>query len=130
MAKMAFGKLNWRVRDIDAAVDYARDVLGGEVVSARHTTDLGEIAVVRVGGLTMELISPTDPNSPLGQIMERRGEGIDAVGFYTDDVAGAAAELEQRGARIVKPVARLGWIHPKNPLSVSIELVPRSAAAE
>ena len=59
--------------------------------------------------------------------MEKRGEGIDAVGFYTDDVAGAAADLERRGARIVKPVDRLGWVHPKNPLSMSIELVPRSA---
>jgi len=128
VTKLAFGKLNLRVRDLDAAVDYARDVLGGEVLRERHPTALGDIAVVRVAGLVMEIISPGDPQSPLAQIMEKRGEGIDAVGFYTDDVAGAASELEERGARIVKPVDRLGWVHPKNPLSMSIELVPRSAA--
>ncbi len=130
MTTMVFGKLNLRVRDLDAAVAYARDILGGEVISERHTTALGEIAVVKVAGLQMEIIQPGDPNSPLGQIMEKRGEGIDAVGFYTDDVAATAGQLEDRGARIVKPVGRLGWVHPRNPLSMSIELIPHPASGQ
>ena len=127
-----FGKINLRVRDLDAAVEYTRDVLGGEILRESHTTAFGKIAIVKVASLMMEIIQP-DPASPLAQNIERRGEGIDSVGFFTDDVASLGIQLEEREARVVKPEGDLAgtvWLHPKNPLSMSIEFYARGPGSE
>jgi methylmalonyl-CoA/ethylmalonyl-CoA epimerase len=122
-----FFKINVRVRDLDAALAYARDVLGAEVLRERNTIDAGEMVLVRHGGLTIEIIAPDRPDSTLARTIERRGEGIDSIGFYADDLAGAVAALESRGARMASNDGHLAWLHPKNALSLSVELVDPGA---
>jgi methylmalonyl-CoA/ethylmalonyl-CoA epimerase len=122
-----FFKINVRVRDLDAALAYARDVLGAEVLRERNTIDAGEMVLVRCGGLTIEIIAPDRPDSVLARTIERRGEGIDSIGFYADDLGGAVAALESHGARMASNDGHLAWLHPKNPLSLSIELVDPGA---
>jgi hypothetical protein len=128
---MEFAKINVRVRDVRAAVEYVQRTLGGEVLTPPHNAPFGEVAVVRISGLTMEIIQPP-PGSPMASAIERRGEGIDSVGFMTEDVSASASVLEERGAQLVRPgaegLAETVWVHPKNPLSMSIELFPSSAS--
>lgn len=125
MADVRFAKINVRVRDLGPALEYVRQVLGGEIVVAPHGEPFGEVAIARVGGLIIEIIRPT-PGTPMDQTIDRRGEGIDSIGFVAADVAAAAAEMEARGARLVRPaeagLASTVWVHPKNPVSISIEL--------
>lgn len=123
MSDLRFFKINVRVRDLDAAVAYARDVLGATVVRERGKIDDGDMALVRFGGLTMEIISPDRPDSNVARLIERRGEGIDSIGLYADDLAEAISELEARGGTMAIRRPDLAWVHPKNPLSLSIELV-------
>jgi len=123
MDELRFAKINVRVRDLDAAFAYARDVLGAEVLRERNTNAFGEMVLVRYGGLTIEILAPDRPDSSLARIIERRGEGIDSIGFYTDDMDGTVASLESNGAQMASNNGALAWLHPKNPLSLSIELV-------
>ncbi len=127
MDEPRFFKINLRVRDLDAALAYARDVLGAEVLRERSTIDAGEMVLVRYGGLTMEIIAPDGPDSTLARTIERRGEGIDSIGLYADDLGGAVAALEAKGGRMASNDGHLAWLHPKNPLSLSIELVDPGA---
>ncbi len=132
MAEPRFAKINVRVRDLQPALEYVRDVLGGEVLSPPHAAAFGQVAIVDVRGLVMEIIQPT-PGTPLAAAIERRGEGIDSVGFVGEDVAAAGDALEQRGARLVRPsdlgLSETVWVHPKNPLSMSIELFSSQSSA-
>ncbi len=123
MDALRFAKVNVRVRDLDAALAYARDVLGAEVLRERTKNPFGEMVLVRYGGLTIEILAPDRPDSSLAKIIERRGEGIDSIGFYTDDLDGTVATLESNGAKMASNDGGLGWLHPKNPLSLSIELI-------
>ncbi|HEY4670393.1 MAG TPA: VOC family protein [Tepidiformaceae bacterium] len=127
MDNLRFAKVNLRVRDLDAAVAFARDVLGAEVLREKSTITFGEMALVRYAGLTIEIIAPDRPDSPLAQQIEKRGEGIDSIGFYADDFEGEAARLEAEGVRFSSNDGRLAWIHPKNPFSTIIELLNSQA---
>lgn len=123
MNDLRFAKINVRVRDLDAAVTYMRDILGAEVLRERSTNPFGEMVLVRLGGLTIEVLAPDRPDSSLARIIDRRGEGIDSIGFYTDDLDGTVAVLESNGATMASNDGRLAWLHPKNPLSLSVELL-------
>jgi methylmalonyl-CoA/ethylmalonyl-CoA epimerase len=123
MDTMRFAKINVRVKDLDAAFAYARDVLKAEVLREKNNTPFGDMFLVRAGGLIIEVLAPDGPDSSLAQIIERRGEGIDSIGYYVDDIGQAAGELEEAGVRFASKDQRLAWVHPKNPLSISIELL-------
>lgn len=123
MTDLKFAKINVRVRDRDAAVAYMRDVLGATVVRQEDATPFGDMAIVEIGGLSIEILSPDRPDSALADLIEKRGEGIDSFAFYVDELDGPIAELESRGAKIVGREGRIAWIHPKNPLSAPIELL-------
>lgn len=128
MTALTFAKINVRVRDLDAALAYARDVLGAEVLRERNKNPFGEMVLVRYGGLTIEILAPDRPDSSLAKIIERRGEGIDSIGFYTEDLGQTVAGLESTGATLASNDGALAWLHPKNPLSLSIELIKAAQA--
>jgi methylmalonyl-CoA/ethylmalonyl-CoA epimerase len=123
MTELKFAKINIRVRDLDAALAYARDVLGAEVLRERSKNPFGEMVLVRYGGLTIEILAPDRPDSSLARIIERRGEGIDSIGFYAEDLDRTVADLESTGATLASNDGALAWLHPKNPLSLSLELI-------
>src|SRR5262245_19427899 len=123
---MRFAKINVRVKNLDAAFAYARDVLEVEVLRERSSTAFGEMFLVRLGGLIIEVLAPDRPDSSLAQIIERRGEGIDSIGFYVDDIDTATEQMGANGVRFASKDERLAWVHPKNPLSLSIELLNSS----
>ncbi len=121
-----FAKVNIRVRDLDAALAYMRDVIGAEVLREKTTNPFGEMVLVRYGGLTIEILAPDRPDGSLAKIIERRGEGIDSIAFSTDDPAATVSALEARGANMASFDGSLAWLHPKNPLSLSIEFMEAS----
>jgi methylmalonyl-CoA/ethylmalonyl-CoA epimerase len=134
MTDIAFAKINFRVRDLDAAVAFARDTLGATVIREKSTISFGEMAMAQLGGLVMEIIAPAGPDSPLAQLIERRGEGVDSIGFTVPDLQGASDALEGSGARMIGSqggsAEDIAWMHPKNPLGLSLELLRRDFWAE
>jgi Glyoxalase/Bleomycin resistance protein/Dioxygenase superfamily len=131
MSEVKFAKINFLVRDAQSAFEYSQEVLSAEAVAQPHETPIGEIAQVRLHGLLMEFIQPPR-GSRMDAMIDKRGEGIDSIGFVTDDVAGATAAIEARGGRFARPadsgLAATAWLHPKNPLSLSIELLSSEAS--
>ncbi len=127
MPELAFAKINFRVRDLDAAVAFARDTLGATVLRERQPISFGEMAMVQLGGLVMEIIAPASPDSPLAQLIDRRGEGVDSLGFKVPDVGAASTDFEAAGARMIGAQGGtegdIAWMHPKNPLGLSLELL-------
>ena len=129
MPDLAFAKINLRVRDLDAALAYARDVLGATILRQRSPISFGEMGMVQLGGLVMEIIAPASPDSPLAQLIDRRGEGVDSVGFTVAALSESSDALDSAGARMIGSQggddANIAWMHPKNPLSLSLELIRR-----
>lgn len=119
------------VRSLDEAVPYYEKALGlkcehrEEVPSQKVRT-----AFFSCGEVHLELLEPTDPESPIAKYLEKNPSGgIHHVAFATDDVT---AQLEQAAGAGVKlihqsPVPGAGqklvaFLHPKSTHGVLTEL--------
>ena len=82
------------VRDTARALETFRDEFGLKVV---HREVLSSPPVVLTyldcGNVFLQLVESTDPASPLAELVDREGEGVNHVCFAVDDVLADAAAL-------------------------------------
>jgi methylmalonyl-CoA/ethylmalonyl-CoA epimerase len=82
-----------------------------------------------VGPSTLEYLEATDPASPVGKFLEKKGPGIHHVAFEVDDVEAAVKELLAKGVRMIDKEprdgahhTRIAFIHPAETGGVLMEL--------
>lgn len=118
------------VRSIDEVLPLYETALGlrclgrEEVPSQRVKT-----AFFDVGGVHLELLEPTSPDSPVAKFIEERGEGIHHVAFRTDNIDGQLEQASSGGVRLIhaKPFdgaagKQVAFLHPKSTHGVLTEL--------
>ncbi len=91
-------------------------------------------AFLPVGESRIELLEPTDADSPVGKFLARRGPGLHHICFAVEGIEEALAELQRRGFRLLNanPVAgadgkKVAFLHPDAGKGVLIELSERAA---
>jgi methylmalonyl-CoA epimerase len=86
---------------------------------------------MRIGGVVIELISPTAERSTVHGFLERKGEGLHHLAFKTSDIQDAAESLKSRAFRLAQDPSRgahgtrVLFVHPKDCHGVLIELVEK-----
>jgi catechol 2,3-dioxygenase-like lactoylglutathione lyase family enzyme len=70
----------------------------------------GKIAIAygRAPGQTIELLQPVSGTSIWSEYLREHGEGVQHIGLWTADLAGAVAEGMARGGRVVHGMLREG----------------------
>ena len=118
------------VRSLEEHIPFYRDVLnleygGTEVVEDQQVC----LAVFRVGEVQIELLEPTEPDSPISAFIEKRGEGMHHISYQVDDIERQIAELKQKQVRMIDETPRRGahgsrvaFLHPKSSAKVLTEL--------
>ena len=98
---------------------------GVEVVAGQKT----KAGFFKIGESNVELVQPTEPDSPLVKFLETKGQGIHHICFEVDDVEAEIKSLLGKGATMVDQKSRPGahqtkvaFIHPKSSNGVLIEL--------
>ena len=127
------------VKSLDEAVPFYERVLGlrcehrEEVPSQKVRT-----AFFSVGEVHLELLEPTDPESPIAKFLEKNpAGGIHHVAFGTDDITAQLAQASSAGARLIhsEPFDGAGgklvaFLHPKSTFGVLTEFcMPKPGAA-
>ena len=127
------------VRSLDEAVPYYEKALGlkcehrEEVPSQKVRT-----AFFAVGEVHIELLEPTDLESPIAKFLEKNPSGgIHHVAFGTDNVEGQLKTASGAGVKLIheKPFDGAGgklvaFLHPKYTFGVLTELcAPKDGAA-
>ncbi len=123
--------LGYAVEDIEAASRFYRENFGAEPTEPEVVGEQGVIATMfRVGESMVELVQPTDPDTPVGRFLEKRGEGVHHVAYQVDDLEATLRELRKNGVEIIDEEPRRGaggtriaFIHPKSAFGVLTELV-------
>ncbi len=123
--------LGYAVEDIEAASRFYRENFGVEPTGPEVVGEQGIIATMfRVGESMVELVQPTDPDTPVGRFLARRGEGFHHVAYQVEDLEGALGELRKNGVEIIDEEPRVGaggtkmaFVHPKSTFGVLTELV-------
>ena len=91
------------------------------------------IAFIPVGEVMIELLQPLAPGKGrLGELLEKRGEGVDHIAYRVDDLDQVLAEMKRSGVRLKdeKPRAgaegsRIAFISADETNNVLVELVQR-----
>lgn len=118
------------VKDLEAARRRYESDLGLEP-AASYIAPEEKIRVVRyyVGGVALELIEPTEPESEVAKFIQRRGEGVFLISFRVPDVEEALEELRQRGVKTIDSQPRYlmgnryAFIHPRELCGVLTEIL-------
>jgi methylmalonyl-CoA/ethylmalonyl-CoA epimerase len=118
------------VNNLEDAAQFYQNVLGlnlsgVEVVTAQKT----KVGFFKIGESNIELVQPSDPDSPLVKFLETKGQGIHHICFEVDDVETEVKAFLQKGVTMVDQKARPGahntkvaFIHPKSSGGVLIEI--------
>lgn len=121
------------VADLDAAIRFYEDVLGGECVHTEVNDEQGvrEAMIAFRGGATrIQLLAPTGPGSTIAKFLDTKGPGLQQLAYTVADIDAACASLRAKGVRLLYEVPRRGtadsrinFIHPKDAGGVLVELV-------
>jgi methylmalonyl-CoA epimerase len=92
-------------------------------------TERVRVAAYDGGGLRLELLEPTSPDSPIAKFLEKRGPGIHHVCYRVPDIVATLRDLAAKGIRPLgdapRPGAggcRVAFLHPKDAGGVLVEL--------
>ncbi|MFZ1807550.1 MAG: methylmalonyl-CoA epimerase [Cyclobacteriaceae bacterium] len=82
-----------------------------------------------VGGVKIELLEATNPDSPIAKFIEKRGEGVHHMAFAVDDIDKSIAAKVEEGFTVINEKPKEGadnkiiaFLHPKSTNGVLVEL--------
>ena len=118
------------VTSIEEALPYYQNVLGlkldhvEEVPSQKVKT-----AFFDIGGVWLELLEPTSPESPIAKYLEKNPSGgLHHLAFLSDNVGSELAAVKGKGIKLIDEAPRggaggmnIGFLHPKATLGVLTE---------
>lgn len=88
-----------------------------------------KVAFLPVGETRLELLEPTNPESPIAKYLEKKGAGLHHVCVSVDNIEDAMKKLADAGYRLLsdepQPGAhgcRVCFVHPKSTGGVLLEL--------
>ena len=108
------------VKDLDKAVEYYSSFGIGpfeplklkrieRTVYGKKVTDLENMSrVTRMGQVQFELVQPVSGESIQKEFLEKRGEGINHLGFLVDDIDKEVNKLVAKGFKVISSVRYLG----------------------
>ena len=119
------------VEDLDQAVDLFRRLLGVEPAwEAESTEQKVRVQVFELGGVKIELMEGTDPESTVSKFVERKGPGLHHICYAVDDIKAALARASGEGFQVLgtgddigvegRPVA---FLHPGSTGGVLTEFI-------
>ncbi len=118
------------VSSLDKAIPFYRDVLkmkmkGSEVLDDQKV----RLATFETGGVVIELLEPTGPDSPISKFIEKRGEGVHHIAYQTDDIIKGIDTMKKKNIRMIDETPRKGahgakiaFLHPGSTGNVLTEL--------
>jgi methylmalonyl-CoA/ethylmalonyl-CoA epimerase len=116
------------VSDLEAALAFYRDVLG-LVPGPAERADGATIVSLAFGESDVELLTSTDPTSPIARFLEKRGPGIHHICYRVPDLDAALERCRAEGYRLVDERPRIGagghriaFLHPKTTSGILLEL--------
>jgi len=118
------------VKSIESHLKTWRDTFGFRLKMITEAPEQKvKVAMLDVGGVTVELLEPTSKDSTIQKFIEKRGEGLHHLSFEVEDIEKAIEDLRSKGARMIDAIPRKGahaakiaFIHPHSTGGVLIEL--------
>ena len=118
-------------RALDEALSFWREALGLELEATEEVAEQRvRVAMLPIGESHVELLEPTDVDSPVAKFLEKRGPGIHHIAVRVSDIRATLESLKKQGMRLIDETPRTGaggclvaFVHPSSAQGVLLELV-------
>ncbi len=117
------------VNDVESAAKEYQDALGVDSVEFETVETEGvKVAIIHLSNGRIELMQPTNDNSPIKKFLEKKGEGLHHMALETDDIEGEVSRMETCGIQFLGKIrpgsagTKVTFIHPKSLHGVLAEL--------
>lgn len=96
-----------------------------------------KVAMIPIGEESrIELLEATEPDSPVGKFIAKRGEGIHHIAVHVANLSETVEELKKSGTRFISDEIKIGagghlyvFVHPSSAGGVLLELVQDDVTA-
>ncbi len=121
------------VKSIENSLEVWKDILGLKLNDIKDVVDQKvKVAMLEVGGVTIELLEPLGEKSTVHKFIEKRGEGMHHLCFEVDNIEKILSEMRSQNIKLIDEIPRIGasgkkiaFIHPKDMGGVLIELTEK-----
>lgn len=86
-------------------------------------------AMIPAGDTRIELLEPTEDDSPVGRFLARRGEGLHHIALHVENISEALETLKSQGAQLISEEIQTGagghlyfFVHPASTGGVLLEV--------
>ena len=117
------------VNDVESAAKEYQDALGVDSVEFETVETEGvKVAIIHLANGRIELMQPTNENSPIKKFLEKKGEGLHHMALETDNIEGEVTRMEGCGIKFLGDIrpgsagTKVTFIHPKSLHGVLAEL--------
>lgn len=104
-----FDHIGIALRSLDDGCKFYIDHLGA-ILLKRYTSETPgvevHVAVIELGGQQMELMEPTNKQSPIATFLKLKGKGVHHIAYRVDDLDEAIVELKNKGLRFLEDTYR------------------------
>lgn len=120
------------VRSIEDALPFYLNILNG-TVEDRYTSEAQgvevHVAVVKTSDKNIELLEPTNKNSPIARFIKQKGKGVHHVAYRVEDLDKAILDAKTKGVRFLEDTLRINargrrliYVNPASTEGILIEL--------
>ncbi len=117
------------VNDVEASAKIYQKALGIDEIEFETVESEGvKVAILPMENGRIELIQPTNDESPIKKFLDKKGQGLHHMALETDNIEGEVERMEGCGVRFLGKVrpgsagTKVTFIHPKSLDGVLAEL--------
>jgi len=117
------------VNDVEASAKVYQKALGIDEIEFETVESEGvKVAIIPMENGRIELMQPTNNDSPIKKFLEKKGPGLHHMALETDNIEGEVERMEGCGVQFLGKVrpgsagTKVTFIHPKSLEGVLAEL--------
>ena len=117
------------VNDVEESAKIYQQALGVENVEFETVETEGvRVAIIHLENGRIELMQPTNENSPIKKFLDKKGQGLHHMALETSNIEGEVSRMEGCGIQFLGQIrpgsagTKVTFIHPKSLHGVLAEL--------
>lgn len=118
------------VKNLEESLKFYEDAMGLTLDGVEIVKDQKvKTAFLQVGDTHIELLEPTEPDSPVGRFIAKRGEGLHHIAIKVEDIEKHLENLDDKEIMLIDKEPKIGannkriaFVHPKSTSGVLLEL--------
>jgi methylmalonyl-CoA/ethylmalonyl-CoA epimerase len=117
------------VNDVEESAKVYQQALGVDNVEFETVETEGvKVAIIHLENARVELMQPTNDESPIKKFLDKKGQGLHHMALETDNIEGEVERMEGCGIQFLGKVrpgsagTKVTFIHPKSLQGVLAEL--------